>query len=185
MNELFGPRRRSTRCVSTVGRRSVHRNQHYKTTAHQTAEKQQDSSDTTPIALQLENSLMELELEHLKQQGLPMFLRMTALQKGVMRLLMEPNPKWRTSDGRRIPIMGLSDDHLDNIINWMHRKQADIDLVGDDRPLEKQLITQIWFYKLQGEQKRREDEREKPEIEDEFYPDDSMMDNLCDWPGDW
>lgn len=93
-------------------------------------------------------------------------------QLGVVRLLTNPNPFWRTSDGRRIRLMDLDDNHLENIISYMMRRLSDIDLVGDKRTIEKQCITKIWLYKLNCEQARRE--KDKPDV----FDDDPFVEEL-------
>lgn len=98
---------------------------------------------------------------------------LNAEQLGVLRLLTNPDPHWRTSDGRRIRLTDLDDKHLENIISYMMRRLSDIDLVGDERTIEKQCITQIWLYKLNCEQARRD--KDKPDV---FDDDDPFVEEL-------
>ena len=82
-------------------------------------------------------------------------LIINAEQLGILRLLTNPDPYWRSSDGRRTELTKLADDHLENIINYMYRRMEDIERFGDERTIEKQCITRIWLHKLIAEQDRR------------------------------
>ena len=108
-----------------------------------------------------------------------------AEQLGVLRLLTNPDPHWRTSDGRRIRLTDLDDRHLENIISYMMRRLSDIDLVGDERTIEKQCITQIWLYKLNCEQARRgKDRPDESVFEDDPFVEELGLDCYDDYDDD-
>jgi len=102
-------------------------------------------------------------------------LTINAEQLGILRLLTNPDPYWRSSDGRRTKLTKLNDDHLENIINYMYRRMSDIEVVGDERSIEKQCITHIWLYKLNTER----DRRSSLPNEDDLFAEELDI-NVCD-----